>query len=76
MVAYPGAGMIVDVSFGVQTLAFVLLYQVDHGLTPDGIVGPETRSISTWSKLYAESRGHEGAVGTSNATSPAPRCRT
>ena len=43
MLAYPGAGMVVDGSFGVQTLAFVLLYQVDHGLTPDGIVGPETR---------------------------------
>ena len=41
--AYPGAGVVIDGRFGVQTLAFVLLYQVDHGLTPDGIVGPETR---------------------------------
>ena len=41
--AYPNAGVTVDGSFGVQTLAFVLLYQVDHGLSPDGIVGPETR---------------------------------
>ena len=41
--AYPNAGMTIDGTFGAQTLAFVLLYQVDHGLTPDGIVGPETR---------------------------------
>jgi peptidoglycan hydrolase-like protein with peptidoglycan-binding domain len=41
--AYPNAGVKVDGTFGAQTLAFVLLYQVDHGLVPDGIVGPETR---------------------------------
>ena len=41
--AYPNAGMTIDGTFGAQTLAFVLLYQVDHGLVADGIVGPETR---------------------------------
>jgi peptidoglycan hydrolase-like protein with peptidoglycan-binding domain len=41
---YPGAGITVDGTFGETMLAFVLLFQLDHGLTPDGVIGPETRN--------------------------------
>jgi peptidoglycan hydrolase-like protein with peptidoglycan-binding domain len=41
-IAYPGFG-VADGAFGEATLAYVLLYQVEHGLAADGLVGPETR---------------------------------
>jgi peptidoglycan hydrolase-like protein with peptidoglycan-binding domain len=40
---FGSAGIAADGIFGDSTLAYVLLYQHDHGLTTDGIVGPETR---------------------------------
>jgi len=43
-IAFPAAGIAWDGVFGDATEAHVLLYQLRHGLVPDGIVGPETRS--------------------------------
>ena len=33
-----------DGTFGSQTKAAVIAFQADHGLTPDGVVGPDTRA--------------------------------
>lgn len=37
-----GANLVVDGKFGIKTKLAVLLYQKDHGLVADGIVGPVT----------------------------------
>ncbi len=41
--AFPGAAIALDGIYGDATRAYVLLYQHDHGLAIDGIVGPQTR---------------------------------
>lgn len=43
-----GANLVVDGDFGSKTLEAVLSFQREHGLDPDGIVGPKT-----WVKLKA-----------------------
>jgi peptidoglycan hydrolase-like protein with peptidoglycan-binding domain len=37
-----GAGLDVDGNFGTATQCAVIAFQLDHGLKPDGIVGPLT----------------------------------
>jgi peptidoglycan hydrolase-like protein with peptidoglycan-binding domain len=38
----PNLGVVVDGTFGTATQAAVKAFQQDQGLTPDGIVGPQT----------------------------------
>lgn len=42
-----GAGLVVDGDFGGNTLTAVKNYQSSKGLTPDGIVGPNTKAALT-----------------------------
>lgn len=77
--AYADAGVAVDGRFGETTRAFVLLYQVDHGLVPDGVVGPETRKhldpvVSMGRKVAAsnEIASWLGDLSEANMSPPAP----
>src|ERR1041385_2549167 len=64
----------VDGTFGAGTEAAVIAFQQSKGLTPDGIVGPNTMAALQGSAAVARANG---AGGTATATvSPGPRSDT